>query len=104
MEGNPNLMTIPMPLFKARTYNGTSFGFPKCLLKSFRVEVLEEDERSWKCVFEEKNNHQRLVRGEIGAWTKAVRLVPLTTHGSEKLLRYYGGANIQTHMFAFEVQ
>ena len=104
VEGNPNLMTIPMPLFKARTYRGTSFGFPECLLKSFRVEILTGDGSSWQCVYEEKNNHQRLIRGEINAWTTAVRLIPLTTHGSEKLLRYYGGANIQTHIFAFEVQ
>ena len=104
VEGNPNLMTIPMPLFKARTYHGTSFGFPECLLKSFRVEILADDGSTWQCVYEEKNNHQRLIRGEINAWATAVRLIPLTTHGSEKLLRYYGGANIQTHIFAFEVQ
>ena len=104
VEGNPNLMTIPMPLFKARTYHGTSFGFPECLLKSFRVEILNDDGSTWQCVYEEKNNHQRLIRGEIDAWTTAVRLIPLTTHGSEKLLRYYGGANIQTHIFAFEVR
>ena len=103
VEGNPNLMTIPMPLFHARTYHGTSFGFPECLLKSFRVEILADD-GSWQGVFEEKNNHQRLVRGEINAETAAVRFSPLTTHGSEKLLRYYGGANIQTHIFAFEVR
>jgi len=103
VEGNPNLMTIPMPLFKARTYHGTSFGFPECLLKSFRVEILAGD-GTWKCVFEEKNNHQRLVRGAIGARTSAVRLIPLTTHASEKLMRHYGPANIQTHIFAFEVR
>lgn len=103
VEGNPNLMTIPMPLFKARSYNQTSFGFPDCMLKSFRVEILA-DNGEWKTVCEEKNNHMRLVRGEINAETSAVRLVPLTTHGSEKLLRYYGGANIQTHIFAFEVR
>ena len=28
----------------------------------------------------------------------------MAMHGSEKLLRYYGGANIQTHIFAFEVR
>jgi hypothetical protein len=92
-----------MPLFKARSYNQTSFGFPDCMLKSFRVEILADD-GEWKTVCEEKNNHMRLVRGEINAETSAVRLVPLTTHGSEKLLRYYGGANIQTHIFAFEVR
>ncbi len=102
VEGNPNLMTIPMPLFKARTYHGTSFGFPECLLKSFRVEILGSD-GEWKCVFEEKNNTMRLIRGDINAKTRAVRLIPLTTHGSEKLLRFYGGANIQIHLFAFEV-
>ena len=103
VEGNPNLMTIPMPLFKARTYHGTSFGFPECLLKSFRVEILDAD-GEWTCVCEVQNNIMRLIRGDINARTRAVRLIPLTTHGSEKLLRFYGGANIQIHLFAFEVR
>ncbi len=101
IDGNPNLMTIPMPLFKARTYNGTAFGFPKCLVKAFRIEALDEN-GEWKEVYRKNDNYMRHVTGELDVTTKAVRLVTESTHASEELYHTYG--SVQTHLFAFEVR
>jgi hypothetical protein len=101
IEGNPNLMTIPMPLFFARSYNNTSFGFPTCLLKSFRVEYLD-DAGNWVTGYETDSNYMRLIREELNVETTAVRLIPLATWASAELYHTYG--SVQTHLFAFEVR
>lgn len=100
IDGNPNLMTIPMPLFKARSYNGTSFGFPKCLVKAFRIEALCNGE--WTVVYRENDNYMRMVRGDLNVEAEAVRLITESTHSSEELYHTYG--SVQTHLFAFEVR
>lgn len=100
IDGNPNLMTIPMPLFKARSYNGTSFGFPKCLVKAFRIEALCNGE--WTVVYRENDNYMRMVRGALNVEAEAVRLITESTHSSEELYHTYG--SVQTHLFAFEVR
>lgn len=101
IEGNPNLMTIPMPLFRARSYNETSFGFPTCMLKAFRIEALD-DEGNWKTVFEENDNYMRLIRGELNVTTSAIRFVPVATYAGDRLYHTYG--SVQAHIFAFEVR
>ena len=101
IEGNPNLMTIPMPLFYARSYNNTSFGFPTCLLKAFRVEYLD-DAGNWVTAYETDSNYMRLIREELNVETTAVRLIPLATWGSAELYHTYG--SVQTHIFSFEVR
>ncbi len=101
IEGNPNLMTIPMPLFYARSYNGTSFGFPTCLLKEFRVEYLD-DAGNWVVGYETDCNYQRLIREDLNVETTAVRLVPVHTWASAELYHTYG--SVQAHIFAFEVR
>lgn len=101
VEGNPNLVTIPMPLFKARSYNGTSFGFPTCMVKAFRVEVLD-DNGNWVTVYRKDDNYQRLVRADINVDTTAVRLVTEHTYASAELYHTYG--SVATHVFAFEVR
>lgn len=101
VEGNPNVVNISCTLFRRRDYNHTTFGFPKCLVRSFSVEVLEED-GSWREVFREDNNHRRLIRADIGADTTAVRFVPHSTYFSESLINTYGSA--EAHFFAFEVR
>lgn len=100
IDGNPNLMTIPMPLFKARSYNGTSFGFPKCLVKAFRIEALCNGE--WTVVYRENDNYMRMVRGDLDVEAEAVRLITESTHSSEELYHTYG--SVQTHLFSFEVR
>ena len=101
-EGNPRVLNISATLFRRLDYNRTSFGFPKCMLKAFRVEALD-DEGQWMTVYETHNNHQRMIREAINVDTTAVRLIPLDTYLSEELgLATYGSA--QAHIFAFEVR
>jgi hypothetical protein len=101
VEGNPNLVTIPMPLFKARSYNGTSFGFPTCMVKAFRVEALD-DNGNWVTVYRKDDNYQRLVRADINVDTTAVRLVTEHTYASAELYHTYG--SVATQGIAVEVR
>jgi len=98
-DGHPDLLTIPMPLFKGLGYSNTSFTFPRTVLKHFRVDVKGLD-GTWTTAFETKENHQRLVRGKIGRECLGIRLVPLSTWGSELKENTYGSAT--AHIFAFE--
>ena len=100
-EGNPDALNISTTLFKRLDYNYTSFGFPKCMLKSFKIEILNEND-DWVTVYETHENHQRMIRSKINADTKAVRLIPLGTYFSESLWTTYGSA--QAHIFSFEVK
>ena len=100
VEGNPNLVKIPMPLFHAQSYDGTSFGFPTCMLKKFRLEIPSAD-GGWESVYEKDNNIMRLVRDTLHVETEAIRLVPLETWASARLYHTYGSGSV--HLFAFEV-
>ena len=99
-EGNPDVLNISTTLFKRADYNHTSFGFPKCMLKSFVIQILGDD-GEWKTVYTEDKNHQRMIKGNIDADTTAVRLIPKTTYFSETLWNTYGSA--QVHLFAFDL-
>lgn len=99
-EGNPDVLNISTTLFKRADYNHTSFGFPKCMLKSFDIEILNEN-GEWEIVYSEDKNHQRMITGAIDADTSAVRLIPKTTYFSESLWTTYGSA--QVHIFAFDL-
>ena len=98
-DGHPDLLTIPMPLFRGLGYGNTSFTFPRTVLKSFRVETQGADGK-WTTAFETADNHQRLVRGAIGRECLGIRLVPLATWGSELKENTYGSST--AHIFAFE--
>ena len=111
IDGHPDLLTIPMPLFRGLGYGNTSFTFPRTVLKSFRVEALFPGSDgaqegilpagfSWTTVFETDSNHQRLVRGAIGRECLGIRLVPLATWGSALKENDYGSST--AHIFAFE--
>lgn len=101
-EGNPRVLNISTTLFRRMDYNRTSFGFPKCMLKAFRVEALD-DAGEWKVVYETDHNRQRMIREAIDVDTTAVRLIPLSTYFSEEMGKAtYGSA--QAHIFAFEVR
>ncbi len=99
--GNPNLMKIPMPLFRAISYEHTSFGFPTCMLKSFTVEVQAPD-GTWRELANMDGNIQRLVRIPVEAEVCAVRLTPQETWGSSQLYHTYGSGRV--HIFSFEVR
>ena len=101
VEGNPDGLNTSSVLFYPRSYNGTTFGFPQCLLKSFRVEVLDAAGQ-WQTVYETHENHQRLVRQAIDVTTTAIRLIPLSTYQSERKCTDYGSST--AHIFAFDVK
>ena len=98
-DGHPDLLTIPMPLFRGLGHAGTTFTFPRTVLKAFRVEAKEAD-GSWTPVFETASNHQRLVRGAVGRECLGLRLVPLATWGSALKENDYGSST--AHVFAFD--
>ena len=100
-EGNPDGLNISTTLFRRLDYNYTSYGFPKCMIKSFKIEILN-DSGEWETIYETHENHQRMIRGKINADTKAVRFIPLGTYYSESLWSDYGSS--QAHIFSFEVK
>ncbi len=101
-EGNPRVLNISATLFRRLDYNYTSFGFPKCMLKRFRIEALD-DNGEWSTVYETDSNYQRMIRKPLDVDTTAIRLIPMDTYISEELGKAtYGSA--QAHIFAFEVR
>lgn len=100
-EGNPAVLNISATLFRRIDYNYTTFGFPKCMLKSFKIEALDE-RGEWQTVYETHNNYQRMIRKPLDIDTTAIRLIPLGTYFSEAMWNTYGSA--QAHIFAFEVR
>ena len=101
-DGNPRVLNISTTLFRRLDYNYTSFGFPKCMLKAFRIEALDGD-GNWYTVYETDSNRQRMIRESLDVDTTAIRLIPLNTYFSESLgTATYGSA--QAHIFSFEVR
>lgn len=100
-DGNPDALNISTTLFRRADYNYTTFGFPKCMLKSFCIEILDDD-GNWINVYDEENNHQRLICATLNVDTTAIRLIPRSTYFSETLWNTYDSA--QVHLFAFDVQ
>ncbi len=100
VEGNPDGVNTSSVLFYPASYHHTTFGFPQCMLKSFRIEA-ENADGSWKTVYRETANHQRLIRKPLSVCTTAIRLIPLSTYMSERKNEDYGSST--AHIFAFEV-
>lgn len=100
VAGNPDGLHTSSVLFFPASHNNTTFGFPECMLKSFRVEIKDES-GNWITAYETNENHQRLIRQKLDVTTTAVRLIPLTTYKSEKMCEDYGSST--AHIFAFEV-
>ncbi|MBR6558376.1 MAG: FAD-dependent oxidoreductase [Clostridia bacterium] len=99
-DGNPDALHTSSTLFFPKSYNNTSFGFPKCLVKHYRIEVMDES-GNWNTAIEITNNNQRFVKHELNVKVKAVRLIPLSTYHSERKTQDYGSAT--AHIFNFEV-
>lgn len=67
-------------------------GVPKTITRAFRIEALD-GEGNWAVVVRKDNNYQRLVRLPVDIETRAIRLIPETTWGSEV-----------AHLFAWTVK
>jgi len=87
-------------LFFPASHNNTTFGFPTCVLKSYKIEAKDES-GNWYVVYETNENHQRFIRQDLNITTTAVRLIPLSTYLSEQKNEDYGSST--AHIFAFEV-
>ena len=99
-DGNPDALHTSSTLFFPKTYNNTTFGFPKCLIKHYRIDVLNENDE-WITAIEIFNNHQRFIKHILNTVAKAVRLIPLSTYHSERKTNDY--ASSTAHIFNFEV-
>ena len=99
-DGNPDGLHTSSVLFFAASHNNTTFGFPKCLIKHFKIEA-QDAEGNWSVVYEKDDNHQRFIREKLDITAKAVRFVPLSTYQSELKVEDYGSS--VAHLFAFEV-
>ncbi|MBQ8309799.1 MAG: hypothetical protein IJX80_02155 [Clostridia bacterium] len=99
-DGNPDALHTSSTLFFPKSYGNTSFGFPKCLIKHYKIEVVDES-GNWNTAVEIFNNHQRFVKHELNVVTKAVRLIPLNTYHSERKTEDYGSST--AHIFNFEI-
>ncbi len=99
-DGNPDALHTSSTLFFPKSYNNTSFGFPKCLIKHYKIEVLDEL-GNWETVIEILDNHQRFIKHELNTVTKSVRLIPISTYHSERKTEDYGSST--AHIFNFEI-
>jgi hypothetical protein len=66
-------------------------GVPETMIRAFRVEALDQNNR-WRVIVREESNYQRLVRLETDVETSAIRFIPEATWGAE-----------QVHVFAWDV-
>lgn len=57
---------------------------PETLVKAFRIEA-KDINGNWNVVYSEKNNYQRLIKADLKVETSAIRLIPESTWGSEKV-------------------
>ena len=69
-------------------------------MSKFGSGVRAEKTRKIRLTFASSGRTRRLVRGRIERECLAVRLVPLSTWGSELKAETYGSATV--HIFAFE--
>ena len=100
VDGNPDALNISTVLFKPLSYNRTTFGFPRCMVKHFKIEA-QDEQGQWNVVYENRENYQRFIRERLDVMAKAIRFVPLSTYASEMMSDTYGSAT--AHIFAFEV-
>ena len=99
-EGNPDGLHTSSVLFYPASHNNTTFGFPKCLVKSYCIEVMD-GEGEWRRVLHITDNHQRFVKQKLGLSVTAVRFIPLSTYHSETKTEDYGSST--AHIFNFEL-
>lgn len=100
IEGNPDGVHTTSVMFYSLSHNQTTFGFPKCLIKHYKIEAQDES-GNWNVVYETKDNHQRFIKHKLDITAKAVRFIPLSTYASEARITDYGSS--VAHLFNFEV-
>lgn len=100
VDGNPDALNISTVLARPLSYQGTTFGFPKCLIKSFTVDILSENDE-WVSIYKTDKNINRYICKKTNVKAKAVRFIAFSTYFSERLHETYGSA--EAHLFAFEV-
>lgn len=99
-DGNPDGLHTSSVLFFPASHNNTKFGFPRCLIKRYKIELLNENDE-WITLIEVADNHQRFVKHNINTAAKAVRFVPQSTYHSETKTEDYGSST--AHIFNFEI-
>ena len=100
VEGNPDGLNTTSVMFYPYSHNQTTFGFPKCMIKHYKIEAQGEDGQ-WRVVYEDKENHQRFIKQPLEITARAVRFIPLSTYFSETKVEDYGSS--VAHIFNFEV-
>lgn len=99
-DGNPDALHTSSTLFFPKSYNNTTFGFPRCLIKHYRLDVLNE-KNEWNAAIEVFDNHQRFIKHTLNMTVNAVRFIPLSTYHSERKTNDYGSST--AHIFNFEI-
>lgn len=99
-DGNPDALHTSSTLFFPKSYNNTSFGFPKCLIKHYKIDVMDESGK-YTTVIEIFNNHQRFITHKLNMTVKAIRLIPISTYHSETKTDDYCSST--AHIFNFEI-
>ena len=99
-DGNPDGLTTSTVLFYPLSHNGTAFGFPRCLVRHYRIEAQDES-GEWRTVYEDRENRQRFIRQRLDITARAVRFIPLSTYFSQTKTADYGSSS--AHLFSFEV-
>ncbi len=100
IDGHPDGLHTTSVMFYPYSYNQTTFGFPRCLIKHYRIEAQDES-GAWTTVYEENANHQRFIKKSLDITATAVRFIPLSTYDSERKVNDYGSA--VAHVFNFEI-
>ena len=100
VEGNPDGLNTTSVMFYPYSHNQTTLGFPKCMIKHYKIEAQGEDGQ-WRVVYEDKENHQRFIKQPLDITARAVRFIPLSTYFSETKVEDYGSS--VAHIFNFEV-
>lgn len=100
VEGNPDGLNTTSVMFYPYSHNQTTFCFPKCMIKHYKIEAQGEDGQ-WRVVYEDKENHQRFIKQPLDITARAVRFIPLSTYFSETKVEDYGSS--VAHIFNFEV-
>lgn len=100
VEGNPDGLNTTSVMFYPYSHNQTTFGFPRCMIKHYKIESQGEDGQ-WRVVYEDKENHQRFIKQPLDITARAVRFIPLSTYFSETKVEDYGSS--VAHIFNFEV-
>ena len=98
--GNPDGLHTSSVLFFPKSYKNTTFGFPTCLIKEYKIEYLDQ-KGEWQTAIFVDDNIMRFVKHDLKVKTTAVRFIPLATYHSLTKTNDYLSST--AHLFNFEV-